>query len=1341
MYTPDKSKFITLLLFLIPFWSTLLSIDLNFKYYMVEDGLSSNTVYDILQDSKGFVWIGTENGLNRFDGYRFVSFTHIPRDSSTIINNYVYTLFEDNRERLWIGTEQGIGLYGLNSGYFCAFDAKTSDGVGVTDRIQKILVDRDGNIWIGAGAQGIFVYDGQGLLTQHNFESEKLNRSEPVWVSCVYKDKRGVIWASVSNTKSQIYIYDKKISKFVAAFPDLGRDMLTKFASHAIIEDTFGTIWLGTWLNGLYAIDRKTGKISDHCLYNGNKAQIQHIHSITEIEPGKFLIGSNDGLTLFSVSPVIGNRLEVHITEPVITNRFVYPVYQDKEGGLWIGTYYGGINYASPNRNYFLSYIHDKYQNSLNGNVVSCFCEDMQGHIWIGTDDGGLNCFDPKSERFTHYKPETGQNSLSYHNIHALCIDDDNLWIGTYTGGLNVMDLKTKHFRHYFFEPDNPNSLGADNVYSLFKDSRGNIWVGTTAGANLYDREKDNFVSIFDNPQMTGDITQLGNTILFATNGNGIYAYDLDTKQLENYKFEYNNTRSLPSNDISCFCVDEQGILWIGSNNGICIFNPEDETFESVDADLPSNAIFNIFCDNGYLWITTSKGLVRYNPRSKHIRIFTKGDGLLSEQFIQKSGYKAKNGRIYMGTAQGFNAFYPKQISENRHVPQVHFTDFQLFNRSVDIHNYLEMNENDTMVKLAHNENSFSFEYTALSYYAPEKNEYAYFLEGFDRDWNYMGTIHKAVYTNIPPGEYVFRVKASNNDGIWNDKGYSIRIMVSPPIWWNTWSITIYSILMICALIGIIIYMRRLDEKKHQEKIEKIKNEQEKEVYNSKIAFFTNVAHEIRTPVSLIIGPLEEITKNTHDLPDKVVRNINIINKNSKRLLTLVNQLLDFRKIEKQTIQVLLANANVYEFLQNIYERFSSFIENKNIEFNFTYDTCDFVTGIDEENLTKVVSNMLNNASKYTTDYIELHLDSRKGEDVFEITVIDNGPGIPEKEKENVFKPFYQVAENHKSGTGIGLYLVKLIVDAFYGEITLKDHENGGLVMTILLPKMDVKTSKVPDVADITDSLVTPSSQSLKADVEDDVHDSCTLLIVEDNLDLQSFLADTYAGMYTVLHANNGIEGIRILENNEVDIIISDIMMPEMDGIEFSRKIKGNPLWNHIPVILLTAKINMSSKIEALEIGADAYVEKPFSVEYLTAQIRNLLESRRQLLKKFTETPYASLKSIAGNDADQEFLSKVNEIIDKNLSNELFNVKSLAEELNMSSSGLYARIKKLTATTPNNLLLLIRLKKAEELLIENRYRINEICYMVGFSNPSYFAKCFQKQYGILPKEYREAYHN
>lgn len=1335
MFLNNLKYFIAL--FAILFCLKSFPVELNFKFYKAEDGLSSNTVHTVLQDSKGFMWFGTENGLNRFDGYKFTVYRNIPRNENSLINNYVYALVEDEQEVLWIGTERGVSTFDLNEKKFSSFSLTTETGTPVLGRIQNLIYD-DGKIWIASATQGVFVKKEENILL-YSFEKFIVDQHKSIWVNTIYKDKENVIWVSVENTEHQIYKFNKRTEEFIPAFPGMTNKEQRELRAYSMLEDAFGTLWFGTWINGLIAVDKQEGVIKGRYLNTPGIDRIQHIHQITEYDPGTLLIGSNDGLTSFKLSPVAGNRMDQHFREPKLSNRFVYPIYKDVEGGLWIGTYYGGINYASPNRNYFTGFSHIKHENSITGNVVSCFCEDEKGNLWVGTEDGGLNELNIKNGNFISYNHLENQNNFSSNNIHALCNIRNKLWIGTYSGGLYVMDLFSKNIKHYYSDNANAKTLDANNIYSIYNDSDNNIWIGTTSGINLYNSQTDDFTRVRNLNEFVMDITELGEHIWFATINRGLQRYDKKTKEWKGYTFDPADKNSLISNDVITLCVDERQQLWIGTNQGVCRYNAEEDNFIDEGMEFQSNYICKIFAENDNLWISTLKGLICYDTSSHQFRQFTQSDGLLSDLFTPNSGFKSSDGKIYLGTPYGFNVFHPRQLIRNEYNPPIEVTDFQLFNKVANMDNFVISDKQyRPALTLAHNNNSFSFEFTALSFFAPEKNRYSFMLEGFDKEWNDAGNNRRATYTNIPPGDYLFRVKASNNDGVWSDKDYILRVVIKPPLWWNVWSITLYVLLIISGIIYLFYWLREKDRRKNEEEIVKIKNEREKEIYKSQIEFFTNVSHEIRTPLSLIIAPLEQVIENSNNMPDSTKDNLNIMRCNSMRLLTLVNQLLDFSKVEKGGVQVTLSNQNIHSILTSVYQRFEPLIEQNNITFEYLSDDLSLETMTDQENLTKAVSNLLSNASKYTTDYIALILRANFSTQYYQITVKDNGPGLPEPEMENIFNPFYQIAGQHKSGTGLGLFLVKSIVWALEGKIEINNEPGCGLSISLILPKKAVSvSSEIQQEKTLQTRLInvtsTECAQPIPCCVDSEEDEKQTILLVEDDSDMLSFIRKQLKDDYIIYTAQDGEEGLKILKKQEVDLIITDLMMPKMDGISFCKVVKNNFMWNHIPVIMLTAKTSVVSKVEAFDMGADAYLEKPFNISYLVTRVRNLLESRKLLFQKFTQTPYASLKSMAGNEADEEFLMKLNGVIESNLGNSDFSINDLATEMGISSSGLFSKIKKISGVTPNKLIQSMRLKKAAELLGEGKYRVNEVCYIVGFNNPSYFAKCFQKQFGKLPK--------
>jgi len=1310
--------------------------DYNFRHYKVEDGLSSNTVRAIIQDHNGFMWFGTEDGLNRFDGYSFKVFRSVLGDTTSLGNNYVYSLMEDQDHKLWIGTEEGVYIYDYESERFSFFNRQTSDGTFINSNVQQIVEDEP-YIWFGTLGQNIFRYNKKTDLLEQYVPYKEATKT-PDYICQIFKDRRNIIWAATSQKQSRISHFNPEKNQF--ALFKVANPLPKDLSIHRLFEDSQQNFWLGTWEGGLCKLERQTGKLEQFTLPKQNN--ISHIHSIAEPESGKLFIGSDDGLVSFDLQTENFSVIEISGQEEHgLSDKFVYPIFKDREGGIWIGTYYGGLNYLSPNGNLFERYVHSDYVNSIGGNVIGKFCEDKDGNLWIASDDGGLNHFNTKTGYFTVYSEEEGRKSgLPYHNVHALCIDDDKLWVGTYSKGLYVMDIPTGQFKSYTSEPENVKSLDGNSIYSVYKDRENHLWIGSTSGINRYNYKEDCFIREKAVNAGTIDMVEdMYGYIWFATWGKGLLCFHDQSKVWSNYLYNARDKTSLPNNQVNCVCIDGKYRLWIGTGNGLCQYNYTSGNFIRTPLNLKSNLICDIIADGENLWLTTTKGLIRFNPDSKEYKIFTKSDGLQSDQLNVKSGIKTSDGKIYVGTANGFNAFYPQNLTENKYIPPVVITNLQIFNKDVNIHsgNVLKKAIDQTSdITLSYKQTVFSLEFVALSYSKPEKNRYAFKLEGFDKDWNYVENQRKATYTNLPAGKYIFKVKASNNDGVWNETGARITIVIKPPFWFSKGFIALYGLLFAASLIYIIRYFNRRTKKKHEEELHRLSVEKEKEVYNARISFFTLIAHEIRTPVSLIIGPLEKIMTEMKTFPEKIKDDLNIIARNSQHLLFLVNQLLDFQKAEQNTIKISLSEQNIYELLENIKDRFKPSLDQQNIRIRLISDNRNFTALVDPEVIIKSVSNLLSNASKYTKDSIEINLQTKnRNNKTFAISVTDNGHGIAPEEQELIFKPFYQVSGKSKPGTGIGLSLVKTLIEAHQGKINMVSIPDQATTFSLILP-IEQSGNLNPE-KQISDNLVKqekplPGNKNVHAVNKDD---KPVLLVIEDNKDMCAFLYNNFSGHYQVLLAENGVDGLRIMKSNEVSIIISDLMMPEMDGITFCTHVKKDILTSHIPVILLTAKTDTISKIDAMKCGADDYIEKPFSIEYLEARIENLLESRKTLRSKFSEMPFIPLNSIAPNKADEEFLLKMNGIIEAHISDPSFSIDQLADELYISRSGLFAKIKTLTDITPNGLIQLIRLKKAAELLTQNRYRINEICYLVGFDNPSYFAKCFHKQFGILPKDF------
>ena len=1279
---------------LLPFWA---KDDYRYRHITMNDGLSANAVRNIVQDDQGFIWFGTDNGLCRYDGVKVQPY----RINELGYNQYISSLLVDDGQ-LFIGTAQGVFLLKYKD------QTITRLPINISSTVTSIAHDKEDGLWISTYGQGVWQYIPNTGKTKH-YDIKETSGA----VAQVYVDNNNQVWTVTNWGAPVIQRLNRLHNEFEAV--NLSSPLLPSLNYNALrmLQTRDGRMWLGTWENGLMLL-HSNGQLEQVLSPDLSKAG-SHIHTLYELSDDCICIGCDDGAICFNPHTREWHHL---LGKQSLKARFVYAITSDKEGGLWMGTFYGGVSYISPVGKRFEAFT---VENGLSGNVISRFCEDNHGRIWVASDDGGLMCYLPKEQRFSNYPH---QALLSRLNAHALCMAGNELWIGTYTDGVKVLNTDNGSLRDYS-ETSSPLSLDNSSSYAIYQDRSGNIWVATMVGLNRYNRAQNNFERISQIDDLIIDIDEdsEGNLWL-STQGSGLWKYMVSTKKFITYRNDEKDPMSISDNQVNCTLVDESGRLWIGTAAGLCLYDKERNRFKRISLDVPSRSVMSIIEDHGALWLSTERGIVKYDP--KQLQRFTLHDGLVSEQFQINSGLKSSDGRIYFGSTSGFNAFYPYQIKANNVMPPVFITSLGIMNHEertasglpIDLSQMSELTLDYSDARM------FTLSFAALSYCSPGKNQYAYRLEGFDNDWNYVGNQNRATYTNIPSGTYIFHVKATNNDGIWSDNEATLKIVVHPPFWWSWYAKIVYLLLIVATMWLYVRYRVSLVENRHQ-----------REMREARLQFFTMIAHEIRTPVSLIIGPLEKLMKKGTPSDD-----LKVIDRNAHRLLELVNQLLDFRKVEQQRVVMHFAPQNIYELLQNVSERFAPTFEQGGKQFSIDYPDEHFTAIVDKEAVTKVVSNLLTNANKYCKDQVGLSCIIEPDGEHFSIIVSDNGIGIREEDRRRIFEPFFQ-AQDNKPGTGIGLNIVKNIVDMHHGEITVESEVGHGSTFKVLLPVVQDTSNETYPVSmassspNVQPTPVVSHDQKQTANIQHAKDDRPTMLIVDDSEDMVNFLRSNFSEKYHVITAGDGVEALDKLSKNEISIIISDWMMPRMDGAEFCRQLRCNPLTSHIPFVMLTAKTDDDSKVESMDVGADTYIEKPFSVQYLEACIRNILDMRRRLIEKFSTQPLEPVTEIASNPTDNEFLKQMQKLIEENFSNSELNVNFLAEQLNISRSGLFAKIKTLADATPNEMIQIIRLKRAAELLKENKYSISEIAYMVGFSSPSYFSKCFLKQFGIRPADY------
>lgn len=1295
-----------------------------FRNIGLAEGLSHSTVNVIYQDKTGFIWFGTKDGLNKYDGINIRVFK---RENSKLGNNVITTIYEDSEGKLWVGTDAGVYIYDPLLEDFEHFDCQIDNAGNIINRtITCIDADDKGNIWIAADYQGLFCYD----ISKKTLSSFAENVGEKQSNVTCFRFIKSRLWLSLYENN---LFYSDDYTSYESFKDEKGFEPFKGCVINSCIEGLHNCLYIASSI-GLFELNMTTNTV--HKLLN------VYVRSICFSNEDELWAGTEQGIYIYN--------LKLHTYECMgasevddqysLSDNAIYSIFKDREDGIWIGSYFGGVNYYNKKFSFFKKY-YPRDDLKYFGRRVREFCSSNDGTVWIGTEDRGLFNFNPNGGKLTPFN-----HPLLYHNVHGLCLDGNYLWVGTFSGGLNRIDLHSGNLKHYE-KNDNKNSLNANNIFAICKTSTGELWIGTTSGLLRYNRDTDDFINVpeLDNVFVYDILEDYKGQLWIATYSDGVYCYDLPHKLWKNYKNSALDSSSLPYDKIIGLFEDSRKDLWIMTQGyGICRFNREKDNFVSynVSNGFPSNIVYDIIEDNsGLLWLSTNNGLVQFHPDNGVKHVYTTANGLLENQFNYKSGYKDNNGILYFGSINGFVSLNPSDFVSDRvdvpAPPSIVLTDFFLFNKRIDVGNVdSPLKQSITLtdkLQLEADQNSFSLCAPVLSYQAPQSNIVFYRLDGFDKEWNSITENNSRIsYSNLPYGKYVLRVRGANSDGVWCTEERILHIDVFPPFYLSWQAYLVYFLLSVLSIYYLIYYFRKRSLRKHMQAVELFKYEKEREIYNAKIDFFTNVAHEIRTPLTLIKNPLENVLENGN-INDDVKEDLEIMDLNTNRLLDLVNQLLDFRKTETKGFRLNLVNCNVAEIIRNTYKRFTPTARDKKIDFRLQIpDELD--CPVDMEGFTKIISNLFNNAIKYGSTYIYVEASFSDEENMFQLKITNDGEIVPLDMREEIFKPFTQCQDglsNHVQGTGIGLALARSLAELHGGTLYMdSDTDVNRFILNIPYNK---------DESSLALKSVGGHEQDLSEVDNDNENDYAkydyTLLVVEDNVGMRNFLQKELSKYYNVLLADNGTKALEVLQKNIVNLIISDVMMPEMDGLELCNHIKTNLDYCHIPVILLTAKTNLQSRIEGLKVGADAYVDKPFSMKFLFVSIANLLKSREQLHSAFMNAPFLPTNNILINKADEEFLKKLNDIVQVNLQNPDFSLLDIADQLCMSRSSLNRKIKGLLDITPNDYIRIERLKKAAVLLKEGNTKINEVCYMVGFNTPSYFAKCFQKQFGVLPKDF------
>ncbi|MFA0964424.1 two-component regulator propeller domain-containing protein [Roseivirga sp. BDSF3-8] len=1412
---------------------------MKFQYLTIEDGLSQNMVDCILQDRQGFLWVGTWNGLCRYDGYGF----KVYNNENAQINNFIHALYEDAFGNIWAGTREGLFVYLHDEQRFAEASGLVSGQEGIGGKIKAIeplsrstaLVITDSRLYVIE-----FLDSGGHWKSRKQYATETLRgKIKGQVLNTATGAYDGSIWAG---TDQGITIIRNGAYTYIESAPG-GLSSNQVLALHQASDST---MWIGTeW--GLNRYESATGTFSQFFHNENDPATLPHsaVMDLAENENGQLLVATLGGIGVMdSEGRLLRNYTKSYYSDQGLNNNFVNCLLLDRDQNIWIGTERGGLNLLNTHQSTFEHFEHKITDpNSLSHSTVNSVFEDDR-NIWIGTAGGGLNKYVKATGKYRHYtfRPED-TTSLSSNFVTVIHRDQKGkLWAGTWGAGLNLMaDDQSGRFRRFMGEYlPGPQSTF---ISSVAEDHTGNLWIGTLGGLIFYDTEGERFERKFNiGPDR---ISEVG-TLLIDSEGNlwvgtraGLYrvSHPASAKpEVAQYTHRQEASNSLSGNYVISLLQDSRGSLWVGTyGQGINKFNSESETFTNYTTrhGLGNNIVYAMEEDGeGNLWLSTDYGLSSFDPETSKFRNFYTSNGLLNNQYYWSASFKNARGKLYFGGMQGLDAFYPAWINEQTAQSEVVLTNIKLLNETVTpgrkYHGTEALGTSPMKAEelnLSYREKNFTIEFTTLDFQEPEMIRYAYILEGFEKDWHYVGSDRRfASYTNLKPGDYTFKVKASDPNGDFTQEARSLAIHIQPPFWDTTWFRILFVLLLAGMVLGYIRWrtyslkrQKILLEKQVMERTEQINHQNEelsaqaaqlktnneeletkqalirgqkdkleqqnreilsqrdklialnkkvKLVSQLRMSFFTNVSHEFRTPLTLILGPLQKLIKD-RKVNEEVLNTLNLINHNAQRLLHLINQIMDFRKVENGQMDLKVTSEDMNAFCYMIFEAFRSLAELKNIRYSYIERDLPDEVWFDKEKMEHVLYNLLSNAFKYTPEGGRISFEVQglkkeearletgiKGENgIISLRVSDSGIGISEENLPLVFKRFYRVASEKTleiGGSGVGLSLAEALIRSHHGEIFVESNVGQGSVFEVQFPclksaytpsEIEHGSRKGPGIMEqiefFKDELMGNAVKEHTVQPMAYTHRKgrSTVLIVEDNNDLRTFVASRLNEQYNILEAGNGRIGAELARKNDPDIIISDIMMPEMNGHELCTHLKQHLDTSHIPVILLTAKSSVEDQIEGLEIGADAYLPKPFNFDLLAATIQNLIDGRNKLRMQFASSSDAD--SVTSNSKDKKFLESAIDTVNENLQDPSFDVGVFVKKMGISRSLLHKKLTSLTNQSASEFINHLRMQKAKSLLEGNTLNISEVAYASGYNDPKYFSRLFKKHFGQSPKEFVE----
>lgn len=1294
--------------------------NLKFRHYDNHAGLSDNAVNSICQDDKGFIWFATNCGLTRFDGIHMQE-VHTTGQIWDARYNVVHKIKKDPlSNNLWLGTDGGVIIFNPESGQFSHLDASTASGEKISSSVVDIHFDKQGIAYILNYPQ-CYIYDRKtDMLIKPDLHLANAPEAVP---GCICLDDDNSLYVGYANKGIARYMKSSNKMQYIGPH---------KYTPLVIREYDKNSIIIGDLSHGVHIMEKKTGVSHRIPSAPGIYTDSLYVNDIIMANDGSFWICTLSGLYILR-NGIISEHYDRNILNPLaLTDRSVISIFQDRDNNVWLGTSMGGVNCSFSNSNEFEIIIPKPSDNSAGGRHAKALEIDAEGHLWIGMEDGGLY---KSASADSHFTPIRGFNQST--KVYAIERCGNEMWVGTFSKGLYVYNISDGKTRHYY-KTTNPSSLKNNEIYSLKADSRGRIWIGTTASLFMHQRQSDSFKQIrsFDGCGIKAITEDLYGKIWVATSNKGAGEFNTENGSIKWYTNNPENENSICGGSICDVLCDSKGNIWFCSENeGLCCYNTNDGKFKRITAKdgLPSNKTRKMLEDSkGYMWVSTDGGLAKIKMGNATVEQVISGENRLPENlFIAGAGTTDNKGNFYFGTINGTVAFNQSSIHPQRKANKVIITSLTVLSGDMDHQKQTNIVANSIAyssgIELKHNQSSFSISFSAMDYEQGETGVYAYKMEGLDDNWVVRKGISEVSYNSLAPGHYTFNVKYSPDGIHWNEKPTTLSVTILPPLWLTPWAYAIYAVIA-CIVLAYIL-KRYNKERKHKLYIRKMNWEREKreELFKAKIDFFTYAAHELRTPVTLIKAPVEDILERK-ELPDDIRKELNTANRNIDRLHTLVNELLEFRKIESDAYAGNPKKINFRQLLNMITDSFRLLAHKRGISLKTTGTTSEIPVYADEEDIITILNNIIGNAVKYASAHVAIDIMFNKKENEMVMKVSNDGATIPENMRARIFEPFIRVDDNSETeGTGIGLALASALIKKMSGNISIKS-ENGETVFEISLPTINssdnIAENKHAEIKS-KDTAGNPASHSIARH---------SLLIVDDNKELAKFLSDKLKEDYRTYTASDGAEALDMLQEHTIDLVVSDIMMPNIDGYELCRRIKQDVATCHIPVILLTAKTMKENKIEGLENGADAYIDKPFSMDYLKSWIKSLIDNRMRIFGMLKKEPVDEVMEQSFTLTDKKFTLQLQSFIRSQISEEL-STEQLAEAMNMSRSNFYRKIKGLTGMTPGEFLITVRLDYAAELISKGGYRINEVCTMAGFKSLSHFSRTFQKKFGVSPKNY------